>query len=113
MGGKPLSDRNAEWLWRRPWATVSETSHATDNRSTELLCKKVANPATIPIASGAIHAQRYYSASWRAYFLARTTVRGKNKAAEGKQTIDEIVEDPRRRQLTDYLYALMTKHARS
>jgi hypothetical protein len=31
----------------------------------------------------------------------------KARAAEGKkQTVDEIVDDPRRRQLTDYLYAL-------
>ena len=31
----------------------------------------------------------------------------KARAAEGKQqTVDEIVDDPRRWQLTDYLYAL-------
>ena len=31
----------------------------------------------------------------------------KARVAEGgKQTVDEIVDDPRRRQLTDYLYAL-------
>jgi hypothetical protein len=31
----------------------------------------------------------------------------KARATEGKQqTVDEIVDDPRRRQLSDYLYAL-------
>jgi hypothetical protein len=41
------------------------------------------------------------------FLLEKLSEARKANAAEGKkQTPDEIVEDPRRRQLTDYLYAL-------
>ena len=41
------------------------------------------------------------------FLLEQLSEARKARAAEGKkQTIDEIVDDPRRRQLTDYLYAL-------
>jgi Protein of unknown function (DUF3775) len=41
------------------------------------------------------------------FLLEQLSEARKARAAEGKkQTMDEIVDDPRRRQLTDYLYAL-------
>jgi Protein of unknown function (DUF3775) len=41
------------------------------------------------------------------FLLEQLSEARKARAAEGrKQTVDEIVDDPRRRQLTDYLYAL-------
>jgi hypothetical protein len=41
------------------------------------------------------------------FLLEQLSEARKARAAEGrKQTADEIVNDPRRRQLTDYLYAL-------
>ena len=41
------------------------------------------------------------------FLLEQLSEARKARVAEGgKQTVDEIVDDPRRRQLTDYLYAL-------